>query len=100
MEEESSEESSDESDDEGEENQIDEEFIKEVEKAYKGACRNYRNIAARMLKTILDDLKSEKPGQYQDRLNRMRKMHVRTILQKRLFSDVIEIADKYAKLIK
>lgn len=99
MEEESSEESSDESDDEGEENQIDEEFIKEVEKSYIEACRSYRNIEARILKTVLDDLKSQTVGRLKAQVLRMRKMHVRTRTQKRLFAKTVEVTDKYFKIV-
>lgn len=79
--------------------EIDEEFIKEVEEKYVDACRRYRSIAARIFKTILDDLKSDDPGQYQERINRLRKMHIRTILQKRLFADAVKVADKYNKIV-
>ena len=76
------------------------ELIKKTEEAYAKACKAYKSIEARILKTVLDDLKSENLGKNQAMIRRTLKMHVRSMLQKRMFAKTVEITEEYFALIK
>lgn len=76
------------------------ELIKKTEEAYTKAYKSFKNIEARILKTVLDDLKSGRLGKNEVMIRRSLKMHVRSMLQKRMFSNVVAITDEYFELIK
>ena len=76
------------------------ELIKKTEEAYTKAYKSYKNIEARILKTVLEDLKSDRAGNNQGMVRRMLNMHVRSMLQKRMFANVVSITDEYFELIK
>ena len=76
------------------------ELIKKTEEAYTAAYRSYKSIEARILKTVLDDLKADSLGSNEGMIRRMLKMHVRSMLQKRMFAKTAEITDEYFELIK
>ena len=76
------------------------ELIKKTEEAYKKACKSYKSIEARILKTVLSDLQSDTLGKNETMIRRLLKMHVRSMLQKRMFIDAVKITDEYFELIK